>query len=273
MTNRQGLADLDAALRHALQPHARQAPMPDGLFEIPGAWLRPRRSPALIGRGLALMAAAATATLLVALVLTRLAPASHSGNPVDDRAAALTAFGIDPELAVETEDGLLALRVDVDGAARIRLGLITGAGGEYNWRELAVTEGRTDSVAASYAYVLPISCAPTAGLAQPDLVFGYVRVADGHELVAVRPKAGLDEVRGRWDIATGGWHAGLFLYAVQPGQGPGPDGLDLLIVERYRLDRPSPGADGVMVTEPQDVTIPADSFGHDDACTGEVVGG
>ncbi len=273
MTSRQQQPrDLDSALRHALQPRARQAPMPDQLFGVPRAWVRPRRSPSLVGRGLALMATAATATLLVALVLTRLAPASHSGNPVDDRAAALAAFGIDPELAVETEDGLLALRVEVDNAARIRLGLITGSDGEYNWRELAVTEGRTDSVAASYAYVLPISCAPDAGLAQPDLVFGYVRVADGHELVAVRPKAGLDEVRGRWDVSSGGWHAGLFLFAMRPDHGPGPDGLDLLIVERYRVQRPDSGV-VLTVTDPQEVTVPADSFDHDAACTGEVVGG
>ncbi len=273
MTSRQQwLGDLDAALRHALQPRAREAPMPDKLFEVPRAWVRPRRSPALIGRGLALVATAAGATLLVTLILTRVVPAPPVGNPVDDRAAALSAFGIDPELAVETADGLLALRVEVDNAARIRLGLITGSDGEYRWRELAVTEGRTDSVVASYAYALPISCAPAAGLAQPDLVFGYVRVADGHELVAVRPKAGLDEVRGRWSVSSGGWHAGLFLFAMRPDHGPGPDGLDLLIVERYHVQRPDSGA-VLTVTDPQEVTVPADSFGNDDACTGETVGG
>jgi hypothetical protein len=274
MTSRQHEGgDVDAALRHALQLRARQAPMPDELFAVPRAWVRSRRSPTLVGRGLALLATAAGATLLVTLVLTRIAPAPPSGNPVDDRAAALGAFGIDPELAVQTADGLLALRVEVDGAARIRLGLVTGSAGEYRWRELAVAQGRTDAVADSYAYVLPVSCAPAAGLAQPDLVFGYVRVADGHELVTIRPKAGLDEVRGRWNISPGGWHAGLFLYAMQPGHGPDPDGLDLLIVERYRVDRPIPGSDGVMVTRPEEVAVPADSFGHDDACTGEVVGG
>ena len=239
MTSRQqALGDLDAALRHVLQPRARQAPMPDELFEVPRAWVRPRRSPSLVGRGLALVATAAGATLLMTLILSRVVPAPPSGNPVDDRAAALSAFGIDPELAVETADGLLALRVEVDGTARIRLGLITGSGAEYRWRDLAVTQGRTDPVADSYAYVLPISCAPAAGLAQPDLVFGYVRVADGHELLAVRPKAGLDAVRGRWSVSAGGWHAGLFLYAVHPGHGPGPEGLDLLIVESYPVQRP-----------------------------------
>jgi hypothetical protein len=273
MTSRQQpLGDLDAALRHALQPRARQAPMPDELFEVPRAWVHPRRSPALIGRGLALAATAATAMLLVTLILTRIAPAPSSGNPVDDRTAALGAFGIDPELAVETADGLLALRVEVDGTARIRLGLITGSRGEYRWRDLAVAEGSTDAVADSYAYVFPISCDPAAGLTQPDIVFGYFRVADGHELITIRPKAGLDAVRGRWSIASGNWHAGLLLYAMQPGAGPRPEGLDLLIVESYPVQRPDSGV-VLTVTDPQEVTVPADSFGHDAACTGEVVGG
>ena len=272
-TRHDQLHDLDSALRRALQPRARQAPMPHDLLRVPGAWVRSRRSATRFERGLALITTAAVATVLVTALLTRIASVPPAGGPVDDPAAALAAFGVDPQLGVRTEDGVLALRVGLDGGARIRLGLITGSDGEYAWRDLATAVAATDRVAQTYVYAHPVSCVPDAGLTQPDIVFGYIRVADDRELVAVRPMSGLDVVRGRWNSASGGWHAGLFLYALQPGQSVPTDGLGLLIAERYEIERADAPSNPVLVEMRDEVRIGSTEFGHDDACTGEMVGG
>jgi hypothetical protein len=163
------------------------------------------------------------------------------------------------------------VRIDMGDPAPIAVALITETPDGYAWRTLATTATLTGSVARARVDVKTLSCAPGAGLEQPDLVFGFVRVPDGDLLLDVRPMITNDSISGHWDVTSFGTaHAGFFMYALRPGVKPPGDGFELLVVSEHEVNRPGGPSPPVAVVR-LPVKVPSVSFAHLDLCGGEAL--
>jgi hypothetical protein len=189
---------------------------------------------------------------------------------VADPAAALAFFGVDPRMALETEDGIIAVQLGGGDPAHVAVALITDTPDGYAWRTLATTSVPTFATTQMYVERRTLSCNASAGLSQPDLVFGFVRLPNDHTVLTVRPMLGTGALRGTWDAGSfGSWHAGFFMYALRPGYQPPAGGLQLAVFDGWEVSRP--GAPSIEVVDRHLVTIPQTAFARHDACSGEVV--
>lgn len=252
MTNRSmNSVDLEGSLRRALRLEIEASPMPGGLLDIPGSWVRPRSR---LGSTLSLGAAAVLGALLGGSVVAAVATQSGWLAPTVTLRDASVIAGIPLERMVRTEDGFVGVRGPTTEQATVAVVFVPSGGGP--------TRVLVQRAVPGFGYHQPthvletLSCAPSAGLQQPDYIFGYeelygsanggVTAGKGGPAFAVR----VDPVIGHGAVADG-----AFVYVLDL---PPPATFDV------RLTGGTPPGDWEAVIPNFDGVM----FNHLDGCAG-----
>lgn len=205
MTNRSmNSVDLEGSLRRALRLEIEASPIPGGLLDIPGSWVRPRSR---LGSTLFIGAAAVLGALLGGSVVAAVATQSGWLAPTVTLRDASVIAGIPLERMVRTADGFVGVRGPTTGQATVTVVFVPSRGGPAR-----VLAERTIPGFGQYqtTHALEtLSCAPSAGLQQPDYIFGYEVIYGSANAGVTAGKGGpafamrVDPVIGHGAVADG----------------------------------------------------------------------
>lgn len=162
--------DLKGSLRRALQAETDATPMPSGLLDIPGSWVR---SPSRTGSGLALGVAALLGVVLGSSVVAAVATESGWLAPRVTLRDASVIAGIPLERMVQTTDGFVGVRGPTAARATVTVVFVPSSGGPARVLVERTVPGFSQHQALATFVLETLSCALSAGLVQPDYIFGY----------------------------------------------------------------------------------------------------
>lgn len=233
----------DEDLSRALRSGISAVPMPDGLLDVPDAWVRPRRRVRLLlGRSLA-VASVAVAAVLLALQLGRFVVNQSSAISLD---AAASLVGVSARQVLQTDDGFVAIRMDRSQMGHIELFHLAAKDGTMTLLATAEIDPRwldKDMVSMS---AFGLSCGAASGLTQPDYVFGYVQYASAYpdQVTIDAPSSGT-------------WNRGLYVFALDAGAG-----ARWVKIDTHSSARPDLGGKAQLAPT---------TFDRNDSCSGEQV--
>lgn len=246
MTNHGIRQSFDDDLRQVLAPRVRQTPLPAAVLRVPDRWVRQRPSlDQLVGRPIAIAAMVAAGVLLA----TQLPWLTALRQEPLTAASAASRVGMPARQVLATRDGMVAIRFSPNRSSVLEVLLISGDGTTGDVRVLSTASLDPSALREEVLSfkLFSLSCAPAAGLAQPDFLFGYTQYA------GIFP-----ETIDLNAASVGTWNDGLFLFALDPTATP----AGTLTVTTQAAARPDLSASGDVL---------ATKFDHLAGCRGQPV--